>query len=250
MRQGKPNKRNKRNTRVQGRQKWVVVALALLMVAAVVLIGFLLTQTTQMKLDAPVYQFFMSERVEYDTGTKLTHGPYNVVFQQAGQRSDGDDSPIYTTEGQGMILPDDMYWLDPSTGRELWIPAFSRLNIDESGAVWCTDGRKEVRLEGGFLSDAAGTFVFLESTTLEWNGRRDEVDVFSFYSIAADEQIRVYDYKTGDLVSETAVKGQTVGTSVRGYRIDFTAGIYTGADGSRRLLVADPTLLPDLFQSQ
>ncbi|NCB62115.1 MAG: hypothetical protein EOM52_00625 [Clostridia bacterium] len=186
--------------------------------------------------------------MEYKAGTSLIYGKYSAEFEQDKERSEGDGTPVYSQATRRLTLSGNMYWLDPSTGREWLVSALSSLRMDESGAVWCSDGRKDVRIEGGFLSDAAGTFLFLDGMTLRWNGRTDRVEPFSFYSFSADGKVRVYRYEEGELIYEDDLGQKDTGVSDRGYEIDFTSGVYIGADGSRRLLVSDPKLLTSIFR--
>ncbi len=239
---------NRRASRAVRNKIWIFPVLVLLMAGAMLLVGLFTIRSTEQMLEEPVYQFFVDQKIEYQAGTRLLPGKYGVVYSENGQRSDGDETPIYTTVGANMILPADMYWLDTATGLEWKMPALSRLRLDENGTVWCANGKKEIRLDSGFLSDGSGVFVFLDEMTLRWNGQTDRTDPFSFFALGADGQLRVYRYGAKELLCQASIGEKCVGTSVRGYQVDFTAGIYTAADGGYRLLVSDPKLLSDPFQ--
>ncbi len=225
-------------------QRWVVPALVLLMAAAMLLIGSFVTRETQVTVGAPVYQYFMDQREDYGADTKIILTKHNVVLSENGEKKDGGSGPIYYRDTAALLLPERMGWSDPATGSEWQVPALSRLEADGTGAVWCDDGGRRFQMTGGFLSDAAGTFVFLDGASLSLDGQTVELAPLSFCTLR-NREIYVYRYDSRELVHES---GLADNVRVRGarYEADLTAGIYTAASGSKRLLAADPQALPEL----
>lgn len=240
MKQARRNKA--RDTKLS---KWMFPALLALVAAAFLLVLSFVRGETQTVLDAPVYQYFLTQRVDYEAGTKLIPGQYSVTFRSGGEDSAGDATPIYYRDSQELILPQSMTWLDASTGVEWAIPAMSRLEMNEHQAVSLKSGKKTPVLSGGFLSDGLGTYLFLDEVTLEFNGERMTLPPFSFCS-TADGMVRIYAYGQQELYhAAEQTTNLLIHAPGRYYEADLTRAIYTGADGQSRLLSASPKALPE-----
>ena len=236
-------RRNKaRDTQLR---KWMFPALLALVAAAFLLILSFVRGETQTVLRAPVYQYFLTQRMDYEAGTKLIPSQHSVTFRRGGEDSAGDVTPIYYRDSDELILPQAMTWLDTSTGIEWAIPAMSRLAMNEHQAVRLTSLKKEPALSGGFFSDGLGTYLFLDEVTLEFNGERMTLPPFSFCS-TADGMVRIYAYGQPELYHAAE---QTTNLLIyapgRSYEADLTRAIYTGPDGQSRLLSASPKALPE-----
>lgn len=242
MKQAKSN--NKRSRRREP-QKWMLPALILLAAAAVLLVFSYIKGETQLGIDAPVYQYFLTRRTEYDAGTKLVSGEHGLVFSNDKGENASDVTPIYYRDTTELILPVSMSWMDPSTGVEWAIPAFSHLKMDEKQVIRLQTDKQDLILNGGFLSDGLGTYVFFDETTLEVNGERMKLQPFSFCS-TANAQVRVYQYDREELwQAKERVTNILISAAKRQYHADLTRAIYTGADGSSRILVASPKVLSE-----
>lgn len=244
----KTAKQNNRRRRRMGPELLLFPILALLLAAAIFFIGRFADDETKIRLDAPVYQFFMDDRAEYAAGTDLV--PLEggqIAFDEKGEKSSGDVSPIYFADEKAILLPVDMSWMDPLTGREWKVPALSRLEMDETGVVWCRDGEKECRMEGGFLSSGKGLCVLLEKCDLILNGLAEETSAFSFYSTVGG-MVRYYDYESDMLTTKERVEQNTLARFPGGYGADLSIGIYTAVNGSQRLLVAGPRDLKTIWE--
>lgn len=238
-------KRARPNRAPRGRlQRWVLPALVALMAAAMLLVAGFVTRETQLEVGEPVYQYFLGQRTEFGEGAKVLLTKHNVVFSEDGQRTDGGTTPIYYRDRPALLLPARMSWSDPVAGGEWQIAALSLLEADDHGVIWCQDGDWRSRMSGGFLSDGAGTFVFLEGGTLEVDGQELELAPLSFCTLRQQE-LYVYRYDSQELLHEERL---TENVRMKGprYEADLTAGIYTAADGGKRLLAADPQALPKL----
>lgn len=228
-----------------GSQRWMFPALAVLMLAAVLLVWSFMSREIRVDLDAPTYQYYLNQRVDHGENAVVMSGEYHVVFEEEGERSDGDVTPIYYQEQMRMVLPEAVSWSDPVGGLEWRIPALSVLYTDENGLLWCESSGKQILLEGGILSDCKGTYVFLDAVTLTLNGTQMELTPFSFYSTAAGV-IRVYDYESEALTQIDQLFYNTTVVADRGYHVDLTAGIYTLPSGTTRLMVATPSVLTEI----
>lgn len=223
-------------------QLLIFPALLLLMAAAVFLVTRFINGETQRKLDVPVYQYFLEERAEYSAQAKLLSGASGIVFDEDGEQNESDPTPIYAVEEKAFYLPADMSWMDPETGLEWRLPAFGLIERDGDGRIWYSDEDTRVQMRSGFLSDGRGTFVFLDDATLIFNDLAYGVGPFSFYSTAKGIY-RIYRYEEDTLISADQRTGNTEMWTEQGYRVDLTAGIYTSANGTQRLLVASPSVL-------
>ena len=243
MKTAKSNK----NKRISGRRlTWLILLFVVLLAMGFAAVMLLLRRGSQVVVEEAVYQFGMTEKYEFGSGTKLLAGKNDMEIEDAeGERITGDATPIYYQNSTSMILPKDMSWLDFTTGTEWRIPAFSVLTMDENGVIRCETGKDTVVLVGGFLNDGAGTYTFLDNAVLMLNGESVSVRPFSFCS-ASSEQVRVYDYGASGIITEARGGRNLTLTSKQGYTVDMTTGIYYGADDTFRLLVAAPSALRNI----
>lgn len=242
----------KRNswTGKQSRLQWLILPLlAVLLAAAVFLVWNYVTGETSEPLAQPAYQYFLDQRVEYEEDTAILVGEDGVIFQNGEERNESDPSPIYFQERDALLLTEDMSWLDPATGVEWRLSALGSLELDGDGNIWYQDvnGEDPIHLDGGFLNSGRGTYVFLEDTTLRFNGLAYRLAPFSFYSVARG-MYRVYQYGEDVMTAEAERERNTTATVERGYEMDLTAGIYTAVNGRSQLLVASPYVLKSIAE--
>ena len=236
---------NKKEGRTGKSQRWMFPVLIMLAVSAVLLVLSFIKGETQTAVEAPVYQYFLTQRVDYSAGTKLIPGQYGLVFSNEEGENSGDVTPIYYQDTKELILPVSMTWLDPSTGIEWAIPALSHLELDEKQVVRLHTKKKDVVMTGGFLSDGLGTYLFLEEVRLEFNGEKMTLPPFSFCS-TANGQVRIYQYDQEELrQAEERMTNILISSPSRYYQADLTRAIYTAADGRSQLLAASPKVLPE-----
>lgn len=241
--------RNKRDGSGGRLQLLIFPVLLLLMIVAVLLVMNFITSETQTELGVPVFQYFLDQRTEYTAQVKLLTGEDRVIFEEDGQQNESDATPIYTKEGMAFFLPADMSWMDPETGVEWRLSAFARIERDENGDIWYSEGDTRVQMRSGLLSDGQGTYVFLDDVTLMFNNLAYSMGPFSFYSNAKG-LYRIYRYEEDELlVEEQRTSGAAIRTQ-RGYQADLTAGIYTAANGIQRLLSASPVILRDITERE
>lgn len=226
-----------------GLKKWLPLLLVVLACLVVLMVLRFMQRETSLTLQEPVYQYFTTQRQEYDAKTKVTLGKYQVRFDSDGVQTEGDPSPIYFSNRAGLILPSDMSWLDPDTGGEWRIPALSELTMDQGG-IWCTVGKKEIRLTGGFLSDGKGTYLLLEQTEAEADGKRFTLSPFSFFSYS-DGMVRIYEYDRENMTQLSRAESASAQSSA-GWQLNFGSSIFTDKSGTQKLLAAGPSVLPDV----
>ena len=226
-------------------QRWALPLLALLVAFAAVMALFLMNRESKVVLTESIYQYALGQKTNYSAGVALMPGKYNLIIREEDQQTDGDPTPLYTSESKAMYLPSDFSWVEPDSGYEWRIPSLSRLEVAGDDYVRCVVNDREIWLGGGVLSDCAGTFVFLEKVKLFVNDRTYELPPFSFYSNRGG-RIRIYNYDGDELYSTEYYSGDIMARASRGYRIDLIAGIYTAASGRYRLLTASSDLLPSI----
>ena len=237
---------SKKEGRKGKRQGWMFPALIVLAVLAVLIVLSFIKGETQTVVETPVYQYFLTNRVNYGTGTKLIPGQYGLVFSNDEGENAGDVTPIYYQDTKELILPVSMSWLDPSTGVEWAIPALSRLELDEKQVVRLHTKKKDIVMSGGFLNDGLGTYLFLEELRLEFNGEKMTLAPFSFCS-TANGQVRIYQYDQEELwQADEQMTNILITSPSRYYRADLTRAIYTDPDGKSQLLAASPKVLSEL----
>ena len=218
--------------------------LLVMAVSAVLLIISFIKSETQTKVEAPVYQFYLAQRTDFSAGTKLVQGKHGLTFSGDEGENASDVTPIYYRDTKELILPTSMVWLEPSTGIEWAIPALSHLEMDEKQTVHF-HGKKDLIMNGGFLSNGLGTYLFLDEVRLEINGEKLLLPPFSFCS-TADGQVRIYQYDQKELWKADKQETNIIITSTgRYYQADLTRAIYTDAAGSSRLLAVSPKVLPE-----
>ncbi|MDD6160133.1 MAG: hypothetical protein PUB51_03255 [Oscillospiraceae bacterium] len=245
MRVASRSNRGGRDGRNRRLQLLIFPVMALLMAGALFLVLRYMTGETLMKTEEPVYQYFLDQKVEYDEGTVVIPGENGIVFGQGDDRSAGDVTPVYSADSEALMLPIDMSWMDPTTKREWRVPALSRLERDENGDIWYVNGDDRIYMDGGFLSSGRGTYVFLDTVSLQFGGMSYDLEPFSCYYVA-NGMYRIYRYQNDELAVETTSGGNTSVRADKGYRADLTVGNYTAADGSLRLLAASPSLLKEI----
>ncbi len=219
--------------------------LALLVIIAVAAIVRFVENETQVSVQEKTYQYAMDQKLEFDAGTTLLPGKYAIILETDGVRVDGDPTPVYSQEAEALYLARDAAWSDPMNGHQWKIPAFSRLELGERDCVMCTLGDNTIRLDGGLLSDCAGTWLFLDAVSLYVNGKTFDLPPLSFCSIAG-AQARMYDYAEESLRTEEEVRTNLTVRAKRGYQVDLTTSIFTNIDGSFYLMSGNTSVLKSI----
>ena len=223
-------------------QRWALPLLAIFIIVAVVLIMRFMNRETRTVVGEDVYQFSSTRRLRYGAGTTLLQSKYTIVIDTGEEQTNGDATPLYSESAPSMYLAGDMSWLNPENGVEWQVPAFSRLEMQESGLVTCVMEHRRTVLNGGMLNDSDGTFLFLDYVELHIGGRVIDLPPFSFCSISG-KNARVYNYESEELVTANSLSMNVEAYSKLGYRVDLTSGIYTDITGEKRLMSASPKVL-------
>ena len=240
MKRARANKGKRTNTVL------LLVLLLILVVVAIMMVTLFVRRSSGITLEEPVHQYFMTSQTELDAGDRIDLGKDGVVFNQSEETKVGEDSPIYYENKTVFLLPRDYSWVDLNTGKEWFVPALSRVELDPEGNIWCVIEDKSVMLSGGFMTDSYHTFVFLAEAQVAVNGDVMTVSPLSFYS-SADAMIRVLDYETDTMYDymADAVQGDCVAT-MSGCSINLTSFVLTDRNGNPRMLVSSPSILSSL----
>lgn len=242
MRQAKPNNNRAADRRLQ---RWALPLLAVLVILAVGIILRFMNKETTVVLEEDVYQFDLDRRLDYSAGTTMLQGKYTIILRTEDEESDGDSTPLYSTNNVAMYLTRDASWVEPYTGNEWAVDAFSKLEWDGADSCRIVNGKDSVWLEGGILNDCAGTYVFIDPVNLLIDGKTYPLSPFSFCSIKG-KNARVYCYDDKDYYTTQTLSTHVVAEFGKGYSVDLTTGIYTDPNGNYRLLVASPSLLKNV----
>ena len=243
MRQAKPNNNRAADRRLQ---RWALPLLAVLVILAVGIILRFMNEETTVQIREDVFQFFSEQRTKYSEGTTMLQGKYNLILKSGDEESSADPTPLYSESSSALYISRNSCWLDPANGDSWYIPAMSRLEEIGDTAFYLTVGKQTAEFSGGIISDCEGTYLFLDYVELSINGRKLELAPLSFCSIS-DDIVRVYNYGTDELRCFEEQTTNITATARRNYHVDLSIGIYTGPTGKYRLLVADPTIMPEII---
>lgn len=232
----------------QKHQKLIFPIILVLIVCVVGLSFWVVNKVSEIELEDAHYQYFVDSKREYAEGTKVKLGQYNISFHGEPGDDSGDETPVYASNMKKIILADDMYWLDLASGVEYQIPALSTVFIDDTGTAICSDGKKGARLQGGFLGNGKGLYIFLDPVTVGFGAEEKELSQLSFFSSSINDGVRVYDYENEGFTTNENLENIGYAKSDLGYQIDMIAGIYTDQQGVQRLLAASPRMLPSIFE--
>ena len=222
-------------------QRWALPLLVVLAALAVAIVLRFMNRESEIKTSEDIYQYTVGGRQDYAAGATLLQGKYSITIRTGEGESDGDATPVYTQTSKALYLARDSAWTEPATKLEWLIPGSARLELNEQGVTRYVSGSKSVDMQGGILSDGAGTFIFLDYGTVELNHKTIQVTPFSFCSTYRSA-VRIYDYAGEVLHTEDFLLTNIIFRAAPGYRIDLTTGIFTDSRGKHHLMVASPRL--------
>lgn len=233
----------------QKRRRAVSVLVPTLFVILAAIAAFLFVRgAMRYDFDGPASQFYAGGefKIPRDAFMRRADG-VSTIFYDTIER-DAANLPIYYTEKQSLVLPNDMAYYNPRSGVSAKMDYFSELRYDADGAVAAARGGTTRNPNMGFLYDGKDTFVFLEPMTVRFNNYKIELSAMSYAEAVYDGQIMLYDRESGAFTME-APTGAAVCESVGGdYVISLLSDYFERADGSRLLLFTKPELLTSYFE--
>lgn len=220
--------------------------MAVLFVLLVIAVFLFYRSKIENKIKEPTYQFFLTVKKDFSEPIKLIAGDDHGTIHSDGVEHDVDPSPIYYTEKRGFILPMDMCYMDVGESTEWRVEANAQIFLSEENEALLQREEKKTYLNGGFFHDGGRSYVFLDEVTIHVDGTDYELTPMSFVSKEAGI-FRIYCYGDEELIVPTSAGNVIEVTGKRGYRIDLLSHVYYPIDGGRRLLVASPKVLVDMY---
>lgn len=242
-------KQQKQNKSIFKRLPLLLIILALVVVAGVLVFLFVINKTTH-PVKYRVSQVVGLQKVMFEEGVILEESEIGAYIRsvKAGETNSVDTSPLYFEEFEQLLIPVDMVWMDPENSIEFKFDARTEIYRGEDNMLHAKLDHMVLDLPGGFLYRGSNQYIFLEKTTIFYDGFTYEVEPLSFYDLKAGHA-RLYSYADGQLVNLKPEKPslRAEASTNKGYRIDLKAGAYYSSDGNRMLLRPTPDSLTSVW---
>ncbi len=220
----------------------------LLMAAGIVIVGvttvLLITLNTK-KIDGGVYYYDTGVRFDRQDAVIKNDDENGAYLDDSGngetEKLTLSSAPLYYDGQPKIFLPVDCTINIPSQRRAAKIAKFTEFE-DRQGAVFAKIGNDEYGIDEGFLYDGKSTYVFLDDTTVSWNGSAIGMPPLSYAIVVYNQRIELYPYGGEPVVEQTGQTGVTASTD-KGYTIDLGSCILTNAEGFESLLISEPSLM-------
>ena len=154
-----------------------------------------------------------------------------------------DSLPIYYENSDTVLLPENMVYYAPRSGKYGRIAYFSEISIDSYGKAVVRLEGSERKLEPGFLYDGKNLYLFLEPVQISFNGYCISLPALSYVEAVYSGDVMVFDFGVKQFFME-APDGMATADVVSGdYSVSLLGDYVTLHDGKRTLLFTRPEQL-------
>jgi hypothetical protein len=238
-----------RGTKPNRRRRLSLVTLPMLFILiAAVAVTFFVRSARSYDFDEGASQFYAGGEYKIPGGAVMRRGEGVSTIYYGGVTRDATNLPIYRSDENTVVLPQDMVYYDPRGGLVAKTDYFTELLYDANGSVTVVRGGASRRADLGFLYDGRDTYLFLEPVTVTLNGYRTELSAMSYAEAVYDGQVTLYDRESGTFTIEEP-GGEVVCRAMAGdYTLSLLGDYFEKADGVRTLLFTKPELLDSFFK--
>lgn len=217
------------------------------LLAAVFVTVQFLGRAERVTITEPLYQFVFEDADRYPEGITMKKSEDQVLVDNGTQTCESDGTPFYFEGRDTLILPESFLYLDRNGEIGGKVAYFTELSL-EGGRYVCDDG-SNVSLGGGMLHNGRDVYVFLEDTTVTYNGKTKEIGGLSTVVCFQGESVLICPYKETAIYETLGGEGASA-VMENGIKVDLANDIYYKANGTKHLLFSDPEIFEPIKGEQ
>lgn len=234
-----------------GRPRPKEIVLFLAPIVAVGVIVFLLfcfqEQQVTYTLSREGAQYYRGSRYQIDEDTTLRRTEEGETVMEVGNYDYTlSQLPVYY-EGNRILFPQDMLYVDPRTETALRIPYFSEVYLGSDGLIYASWEGEEVELSRGFLYDGRDTYFCLEPMTLTFNGYAIYLSTFSYVEAIYTYEVTAFNYGAMETITEVPMGQVTLRPEAGAYEVSLLTDVVTVDNGTTTLLFSRPDQIDSIF---
>jgi hypothetical protein len=196
-------------------------------------------------VDAPLYQYFMGQRYEYNSKKTFYRTRDGYLMETGGERFLIYQTPFYFRDEKKILLPCDYVLVQPKLFQMNKLPALSQVSVDENAVYTTTSGKMKTYTDL-FLYDGSDNYIFFDHTVLSWDAVSIKVSPMSHVTAEKDGTVGVFDYEAGEHQLYHVDNLQNVNAKMEnGLKINLYTDVLNRNDGQEQILFSQPSLLEE-----
>jgi hypothetical protein len=224
----------------------VIIMLALAAVSVIVVL--FLSRAERITIKEPLYQYVFETADSYPDGVSMKKNEDSLIIDNGIQQYDSNSYPFYYEDKDALILTNDFLYMGRNGSYGGKVPYFTV--IEETGDGYTLSSPKGTTLYGGMLHDGKDVFIFLEDTTVSYNGKTKEIRGLSYIVCFQGESVLIYNYGEEEAIYEELGSDGAVATMENGVRVDLVSDVYYLPNGTKHLLYTTPEVFETVSKNQ
>jgi hypothetical protein len=224
----------------------VIIMLAL--VAAGVVVVLFLSRAERITVSEPVYQYVFEDADHYSDGISMKKTEDSLVIDNGIQQYESNSYPFYYENKDACILTNDFLYMGRNASYGGKVPYFTVIEETQDG--YTLSNPKGTTLYGGMLHDGKDVFLFLEDTTVSYNGKTKEISGLSYIVCFQGQSILICSYGEEEAIYEELGEDGAVATMENGIRVDLVNDVYYQPNGTKHLLYTTPEVFDTVSKNQ
>jgi hypothetical protein len=223
---------------VDKRQLMMPIILMLCLAAAGVIVVLLLSSAERITVKKPLYQYVFSDPDKYVDGISMKKTKDSLVIDNGVQQYETNGYPFYYENNKAMILTDTFMHMGRDSVVDGRVDYFTV--VTDTGDGYSLDNPSGVTLDGGMLYDGGDVYIFLEDTTVVYNGKTVQIPGLSYIVCFEGQSILIASYGASEAIYDELSTEGAFATMENGIKIDLANDIYYQPNGTKHLLYASP----------
>jgi hypothetical protein len=239
METGKNTSKMNRLNKAFRRRQLVAPILIMLSLALVgIIVVLLLSRAERVTVSEPLYQYVFSDADTYPDGISMKKTKDSLIIDNGYQQYETNGYPFYYVNNKAMILTDTFMHMGRDSVVDGRVDYFTV--VTETGSGYSLSSPSGVVLDGGMLYDGNDVYIFLEDTTVVYNGKTVEIPGLSYIVCFEGQSILIATYGASESIYEDLSVDGATATMDNGVKIDLANDIYYKPNGTKHLLYATP----------
>lgn len=198
-----------------------------------------LNRAERITVKEPMYQFNFEEADQYPDGISMKKTKDGLTVNNGVQQYETNGYPYYYENRKALILTDSFLYLNQGGTEDGRVDYFT--TISEDNGRFLLEDDRNITLGGGMLHDGRDVFIFLEDTTITWNGKTKEIGPLSYVVCFQGENILICNYGE-NAIMDTLDKAGATAVMKNGITVDLANDVYYRANGTKYLMFTEPSV--------
>lgn len=224
-----------------GRERAATAAVVIALAAAVIAAASYIMNKDSLTVREDLFVSMMGDQVTFKGKSRLTYDKDSgSVIISGGRDLILQGVPVYYEKEPALLLSRQMIYTDYTAGIIRRVNYFTEVRKDQEISI-STDGKKQKKVDGGYLYDGRDVYLFLEPVKVTWGDRQLELEPLSFLAVFNKQGFYYYSY--GDQGAEYVESGKEIvrAASDSGeYVLNMSNDIVDLTSGKSLLLAPDP----------